>query len=159
MENPIADEGGWSERWSNQVLSLLRIVTALLFLEHGTSKMLMFPLSAASGPPEWSVLWVAGWIELIGSLLLMVGLFARPVALLLSGEMAIAYWMVHAAKGPFPILNGGESAILFCFIFLYIAFEGPGRWSVDAWLWRKRAAEGPTGYYEGLHHGADTSTG
>src|SRR6476659_7209519 len=158
MENPIADQDGWSDRWSTQVLSLLRIVTALLFLEHGTSKMLLFPLSAASGPPEWSVFWVAGWIELIGGLLLLIGLFARPVALLLSGEMAVAYWMVHAAKGPFPILNGGEAAILFCFVFLYIAFEGAGRWSVDAWLRQRRDAEGPVSYYEGMHHNADASS-
>jgi len=151
MENPIVEEGGLSERWGPQLLSVLRIVTALLFLEHGTSKILLFPLSSASGPPMWSLLWVAGVIELLGGLPLLAGLLTRPTALLLSGEMAIAYFMVHAARGPFPVLNGGESAVLFCFIFLYIAFEGPGPWSVDERFRRRRLAEGPATYYEGRH--------
>ncbi|MEQ7872728.1 DoxX family protein [Sphingomonas sp. ASV193] len=155
MENPITDAGGWSDRYASQVLSLLRIVTALLFLEHGTSKMFAFPLSAASDPPIWSLFWVAGAMELVGGLLLLVGLFSRPVALLLSGEMAIGYWLIHAAKGPFPILNGGESAVLFCFVFLYIAFEGPGEWSVDCAMGRRRDLSGPNGYYESGHVRAD----
>ncbi|MEO5641157.1 MAG: DoxX family protein [Sphingomicrobium sp.] len=124
-------------RWTTGALGLLRIVTALLFLEHGTSKMFGFPETAASGPSMWSLFWVAGWLELIGSLLLLLGLFTRPVAILLAGEMAIGYWMVHAPKSVFPVLNMGESAILFCFIFLLFAATGPGGWSIDNML-RKR---------------------
>ena len=81
----------------------------------------------------------------------LVGLFTRPTALLLSGEMAIAYFMVHAARGPFPVLNGGEAAVMFCFVFLYIAFEGPGPWSVDEKMRQRRLAEGPATYYESRH--------
>lgn len=132
-------------RWTVQALALLRIVTALLFLEHGTSKMFYFPATAASGPSAWSLFWVAGWLELIGSLMLLVGLFTRPVALLLAGEMAIGYWMIHAPKSAFPVLNQGESAILFCFIFLLFAATGPGTWSVDGMFERRRAPD------EGYH--------
>lgn len=152
MTNPLFEEGGWAERWSPQFLSILRIVTALLFLHHGTSKIFGLPESAASFPPAWTQFWVAGVLELIGGTLLLVGLLSRPVAFLLAGEMAIAYWLVHAPKNFFPVLNGGESAILFCFVFLYITVAGPGPWSLDAMLGRKRSAEGPAGYYEGTHH-------
>ena len=151
MENPIVDEGGLSERWAPQLLSLLRIVMALLFLEHGTSKILMFPLSSASGPPMWSLFWVAGMLELIGGLLLLIGFLTRPTALLLSGEMAIAYFMVHAPRGPFPVLNGGEAAVMFCFVFLYLAFEGPGPWSVDSALRRRGLDRAPEGYANITH--------
>lgn len=151
MENPIVDDGGLADRYTPQALSVLRIVTALLFLVHGSSKILGFPLSSASFPAPWTLLWIAGMMELIGGLLLLVGLFSRPTALLLSGEMAVAYWMVHAPGGPFPILNGGEAAVLFCFNFLYIAFAGPGPWSADAWWWNKKRAAGPDGYYAGTH--------
>ncbi|WP_309610351.1 DoxX family protein [Sphingomonas sp.] len=125
-------------RWTPWAVGALRIVTALLFLEHGTSKILFFPETAGSGPSMWSLLWVAGWIELIGSLLLLVGLFTRPVAFLLAGEMAIAYWTVHSPKAPYPVLNGGEAAILFCFIFLLLLATGSGAWSVDGVLRRRR---------------------
>jgi len=121
-------------RLTNKALAVLRIVTALLFLQHGMTKILSYPMSSASGPREWSLLWVAGWIELIGSLFLLVGLFTRPVAFLLAGEMAIAYWMVHAPRGPFPMLNDGEGAILYCFIFLLFVATGPGTWSADEQL-------------------------
>ena len=118
-------------RWTPKAIGVLRIVTALLFLQHGMTKILSYPLSSASGPPEWSLLWVAGVLELVGSLMLLVGLFTRPVALLLAGEMAIAYWMVHAPKSLYPAVNLGEAAILFCFVFLYLAAAGPGAWSID----------------------------
>ncbi len=156
MENPIVDDGGLSDRYAPQALSVLRIVTALLFLVHGSSKILGIPMSSASFPPAWTLFWVAGMLELIGGLLLLVGLFSRPVALLLSGEMAIAYWMVHAPEGAYPILNGGESAVLFCFVFFYIAFAGPGPWSIDAKVRSKKLADGE-GYYAGLHGGAQES--
>ena len=114
-----------------KALAVLRIVTALLFLQHGMTKILSYPLSSASDPREWSLLWIAGMLELFGSLFLLVGLFTRWVAFVLAGEMAIAYWMVHAPRGPFPMLNDGEGAILFCFIFLLFVATGPGTWSAD----------------------------
>lgn len=129
--------------WQPQILSLLRIVTALVFLEFGMAKLLGFPYSETlSNLPPFSLPWFAGWVELIGSPLLLVGLFTGPVAFLLSGEMAIAYFLVHEPKDFFPLHNGGVEAILFCFIFLYIAAAGPGAWSVDGLLARRRASAG-----------------
>lgn len=123
-------------RWAGEALSLLRIVAAVLFLQHGTGKLFGFP-PIGMNPPAMSLYWIAGVIEIFGSLLLIAGLASRPVAFLLSGEMAIAYWMVHAPQSTFPLLNHGESAILFCFIFLLIAAAGPGPWSLDAKRSRK----------------------
>lgn len=122
-------------KWAPIVLSLLRIVAALLFIEHGTQKFFDFPASgrpAAPGgmPPEFMV---AGLIEIIGGVLLLLGLFARFAAFIMAGEMAVAYWTMHVPHGGlFPLVNFGESAILFCFVFLYIVFAGPGPWSLDA---------------------------
>jgi putative oxidoreductase len=124
--------------WAPRVLSILRIVAALLFLEHGTSKLLGFPPSDHSGPEFLSLSWIAGALELVGGALLIVGLFTRPVACILSGEMAFAYWMAHAPKSVFPLLNGGDAAILYCFVFLYLAVAGGGPWSLDA-LWRRES--------------------
>ena len=118
-------------RFGPQALSLLRIVAALVFLMHGTGKLFGFP-AIGMNPPVLSLYWIAGVIEIVGSLLLIAGFLSRPVSFLLSGEMAVAYWMVHAPQSTFPILNHGESAILFCFIFLLIAAAGPGPWSLDA---------------------------
>ena len=118
--------------WAPRVLSILRIVAALLFFEHGTSKLLGFPPSEHSGPEFLSLPWIAGALELVGGALLVVGLFTRLVAFILSGEMAFAYWMAHAPQGPFPLANGGDAAILYCFVFLYLAFAGGGPWSLDA---------------------------
>jgi putative oxidoreductase len=118
--------------WRPHVLSLLRIVTALLFLEHGTMKLLGFPPSQFS-PPLFSLFGAAGMMELVGGLLLVVGLFTRPVAFLLAGEMAVAYFMAHASQSFFPIINQGEAAILFCFVFLYVTAAGAGPWSLDHW--------------------------
>lgn len=125
-------------RYAPQALSLLRIVAALLFLLHGSSKLLGFPPPPNPLPPVGSLLWVGGLMELVGGLMLLAGLLSRPVAFLLSGEMAVAYWMVHAPKSTFPSVNMGEAAILFCFVFLLIAAAGPGPWSVDAALGRNR---------------------
>ncbi len=157
MDNPMTEDGGWSDRWRPQLLSILRIVTAALFLSHGTSKILGFPASTASFPPPWTQFWMAGMLELIGGALLLVGLFTRPVAFILAGEMAVAYWLVHAPNNFFPVLNGGEAAILFCFVFLYFSVAGPGAWGLDSMWQRKRAAAGPDGYYAGLHGGATES--
>jgi putative oxidoreductase len=123
-------------RYAPQALSLLRIITALLFLMHATGKLFGYP-AIGMNPPPMSLFWIAGVIELFGSLLLLAGFLSRPVAFLLSGEMAVAYWMVHAPNSTFPIVNHGESAILFCFIFLLIAAAGPGPWSIDASRGRK----------------------
>jgi putative oxidoreductase len=124
-------------RYASQALSLLRIVTALLFLMHGTGKLFGFP-PIGMNPPAMSLYWIAGLIEIIGALLLIAGLFSRFAAFILSGEMAVAYWMVHAPQSTFPIINHGESAILFCFVFLLIAAAGPGPWSIDASLRHRR---------------------
>jgi putative oxidoreductase len=110
----------------------LRIISALLFLEHGLVKVLGFPAGAAPGQQALlSFFGIAGLIEAIGGVLLLIGLFTRPVAFLLAGEMAIGYFMVHAPTSFFPAINGGDAAILFCFVFLYFSAAGPGTWSVD----------------------------
>jgi putative oxidoreductase len=119
--------------WSPQILSLLRIVTGLLFVEHGASKLFAFPhVDMFDGLQVFSLIGFAGILEFVGGGLVAIGLFTRPVAFLLSGEMAAAYFMAHAPKSFFPLLNGGEAAILFSFIFLYLAAAGGGAWSVDA---------------------------
>jgi putative oxidoreductase len=118
-------------RWAPHLLSVLRIVTALLFFEHGTQKLLGFPPSP--NPPAFlSLSWTAGALELVGGFLMILGLFTRPVAFVLSGEMAFAYFIGHAPRSFFPVLNGGDAAILYCFVFLYLVAAGPGPWSLDA---------------------------
>ena len=123
--------------WAPRILSVLRIVAALLFFEHGSFKLLGFPPSDHS-PEFLSLSWIAGAFELVGGAFLIVGLFTRPVAFILAGEMAFAYWMAHAPQSPFPVVNGGDAVILYCFVFLYLAFAGGGPWSLDALL-RRRA--------------------
>ncbi len=118
--------------WAPRVLSILRIVAAILFFEHGTAKLLGFPVTDRS-PEFLSLGWIAGALEVIGGPLLILGLFTRPVAFILAGQMAFAYWLAHAPQSIYPLLNNGDAAILFCFIFLYLVFAGPGPWSVDAW--------------------------
>ena len=120
--------------WSPQVLSVLRIVVGLLFLEHGLSKYLGFPVAPSF--PVTGILWAAGAIEILAGLFVAVGLFTRVAALIASGEMAFAYFMVHFPKNFFPLINGGEGAVLYCFIFLYFALEGGGPWSIDA-MWKR----------------------
>jgi putative oxidoreductase len=119
------------------VRSIVRIVVALMFLEHGLSRLFGWP-SAIPTPPVLTMYWFAGVIELCGAILVLLGLFTRPAAFIMSGEMAFAYFISHAPRSFFPILNGGDGAILYCFIFLYLAFAGAGPWSLDA-LWRKKA--------------------
>ena len=120
------------EKWQPQLLGLLRIVSGLLFLEHGTSKLLHFPHVAMFDKENlMSMIGVAAIIETVGGALVTIGLFTRYAAFIMSGEMAIAYWMVHFPRSPFPVLNEGDAAILFCFVFLYLAAAGPGAWSVN----------------------------
>ena len=114
------------------LLSVLRIVTAYLFLLHGTAKFFGFPTAMGSGSPEGLML-VAGILEIVGGIMLILGMFTRPTAFVLSGQMAAAYFMAHAAKGSalFPLANGGESAVLFCFVFLYLVAVGGGSFALD----------------------------
>jgi putative oxidoreductase len=119
--------------WAPHLLSLLRIVAALSFMTHGTQKLFAWPVLEPRNTVDlMSRAGVAGVLEVFGGLLMLVGLFSRPVAFVLSGEMAFAYFLSHAPRAFFPVLNGGEPALLFCFIWLYIAAAGPGPWSVDA---------------------------
>lgn len=114
------------------VLSILRVVAGFLFLAHGTQKLLGFPATTAVPIfPLSSLLGVAGAIEIVGGVLVLIGLFTRPVAFILCGEMAVAYFMVHAKRNFWPILNGGEITVLLCFVFLYLSVAGGGAWSID----------------------------
>lgn len=122
------------EKYTPEMLSVVRIVVALLFVEHGSAKLLGFPPPPTGEPAFMTLMWLQGVIELIGGLLLAIGLFTRPVAFILSGNMAMAYFMAHAQKNFFPMLNGGDAAILYCFIFLLFFVAGPGRWSLEAEL-------------------------
>ncbi|WP_296097607.1 DoxX family protein [uncultured Agrobacterium sp.] len=117
-------------RYQPYALAALRIIAALLFIEHGTQKLFGFPAATMEGslPP---LLLAAALLELVGGILILIGLFTRPVAFILSGQMAIAYFMAHAPKSVFPAINGGDAAILFCFIFLFLVTAGPGAFAVD----------------------------
>lgn len=117
--------------WRPRVLSILRIVTAFLFIQHGTQKMFGFPAPQRSEFELFSLYGVAATLEVVGGILLLVGLFTRPVAFLLSGFMAFAYFIAHAPKSFWPLLNGGELAAMWAFLFLYLAFAGGGEWSID----------------------------
>ena len=135
----MANSDSFFYRWSPVFLSILRIVIGLLFMEHGSQKLFNFP--PAAEPHEGGLhglMLVGAWMEFGGGLLVLLGLFTRPVAFILSGEMAVAYFMFHAKGSPFPLLNHGELAVAYCFVFLYMAVAGGGSWGVDA-LWRKNA--------------------
>lgn len=121
----------WLSRWQPELLALLRIVTGLLFLEHGTQKFFAFPAPFPMPGPLPPMLQAAGAIELIAGVLITVGLFTQLSAFIAAGEMAVGYFMMHAPQGFWPAVNKGEAAILFCFIFLYLAAAGPGPWSID----------------------------
>jgi putative oxidoreductase len=124
--------------WAPRALSVLRIYTGLLLLEHGTAKILGFPAVASfTNIPISSLVGASGVIELIGGALFTIGLLTRPAAFILSGFAAVAYFMVSAPRGFYPILNNGELASLFSFVFIYFVFSGPGPWSLDAMMERK----------------------
>jgi putative oxidoreductase len=128
----------WALRWQSEMRAILRIVVGLLFLEHALIKLAGFPPGGKPGLQHTgSYLWVAGVIELVTSVLVILGLFTRLAAFVAAGEMAVAYWTVHAKMGLYPAVNMGEAAILYCFVFLYLAVAGPGAWSIDGALVRK----------------------
>ena len=129
--------------WSPELLSVLRIIVAFLFIQHGTAKWFAFPAAVMPGggvAAVASLAWFAAVIETIGGALMLVGVFARPVAFILAGEMAFAYFLGHVRNGFWPSLNGGEAAVFFCFTFLYLSAAGPGPWSLDALRARRRSA-------------------
>ncbi len=145
------------QKYTPEMLSVVRIMIALLFLEHGSAKLLGFPPPSNGEPAFMTLEWVQGLIELFGGVLLAIGLFTRPVAFILSGNMAVAYFMAHAPKNFFPMLNGGDAAILYCFIFLLFFVAGAGRWSLDAELTHDYRGE-----YRGdqrAHYGEGTAQG
>ena len=132
MDGPIPS------RWSPYLLSVLRIVAAFTFISHGTQKLFAFPVLEPRNPvPLLSMLGLASTLEIVGGSLMLLGLFTRPVAFVLAGEMAFAYFLGHAPRSFWPVVNEGEVAVLFCMIWLYLASAGAGRWSLDA-LWRGR---------------------
>jgi putative oxidoreductase len=129
------------ETWSPRVLAAVRIITALLFIEHGLMKLVAFPAAVSGLPtPLPAILVAAAVIEIVGGALIAVGLFTRIAAFICSGEMAAAYFMFHAPQSFWPAVNQGDAAILFCFVFLYLAFAGAGAWSVDERLPASRSS-------------------
>ena len=124
-------------RWSDEILGATRIISAFMFIQHGTRKLLDFPIERFNEVPVFSLITAAGVLELVGGTLLLIGLFTRPVAFVLSGEMAFAYFIRHAPIGFWTIENGGDAPVLYCFLFLYIAAVGGGRWSLDRGLFTK----------------------
>jgi putative oxidoreductase len=130
-------------RWTPRLLSVLRIIAAFLLIPHGAQKL--FGFLATPGMPSagaFSLMWVAGVLEFFGGLLLLIGLFTRPVAFILTGFMAVAYFMVHAPGGFWPLQNKGELAVIYCFVFLFLAVAGGGEWAADRLIGRGRAAYG-----------------
>ncbi len=119
------------QAYQSEIRSVLRVMTGLLFLQHGTQKLFSFPDASKPMVDLASLSGLAGIIEFAGGILFIIGLFTRPVAFLLCGFAAVAYWMVHGPKSFYPIMNGGELAALYCFVFLYFVAAGPGIWSVD----------------------------
>ncbi|MBV1799450.1 DoxX family protein [Siccirubricoccus sp. G192] len=120
------------DRYAPYALAALRIAAALTFILHGTQKLFGFPAPPGGGlPPDFSLFWFGAILEFAGGFLILIGLFTRPVAFLLAGEMAVAYWMFHAPRNLYPALNGGDASILYCFVFLLLVFSGPGAWSID----------------------------
>ena len=127
------------QKWSPYLLSVLRIVAALLFFEHGTQKLFGYPPGQPyTGFPNFSILGIAGMMETVGGALLLVGLFTRPVAFILCGEMAVAYFRAHLPRSFFPINNLGEITVMLCFVFLYLSAAGAGPWSLDRAIRRRK---------------------
>lgn len=135
----MAEPTPFPTRWSPCLLSVMRIVAAFLFMAHGSVKLFGMPAAQPAEPvPLLSLMGVGGILELFGGLLLLLGLFTRPVAFILAGQMAVAYFVWHAPQGFWPLLNRGELAALYCFVLFYFTAAGGGPWSVDH-LWRRQA--------------------
>jgi putative oxidoreductase len=141
--------------WAPRALGVLRIAAAFMFMTHGMQKILGLPVARAVETQLWSLSGIAGLMELIGGALLLIGLFTRPVAFLLSGQMAFAYFIAHAPQGFWPLLNRGELAALYSFVFLYFAVAGGGEWSVDQWR-RNRTARNDAGRSRSANVGMTT---
>ncbi len=125
--------------WAPRLQSVLRIVAAVMYLSHGSQKLFLIPQGQMQQAVQlFSLPWFGGVLEFCGGILLLLGLFTRPVAFILAGEMAVAYWMGHAPHGPWPTINMGETAVLYCFIWLYFAAAGAGPWRLDALIWGRR---------------------
>ena len=129
--------------WPRRATSVLRIIAGFLFMSHGMQKMLGFPAPPAHAIRLFTLIGASGVLELVGGILLLIGLFTRPVAFILSGEMAVAYFIAHAPQSFWPLINRGELAVLYCFVFLYFAVAGGGVWSIDALLKGTRAPASP----------------
>lgn len=141
----MSDTTKLAAEWEPRILSIVRIVVGLLFMEHGLGKLIGFPPAPPGMQAAFHLLWFAGLIETVGGFLLAIGLFTRPVAFIMSGEMAIGYFMSHAPKSFYPAMNGGDAAILYCFIFFYFFVAGGGVWGLD----RLRSSEAARGYATG----------
>lgn len=129
-------------RWTPRLLSVLRIILGFLFMQHGAQKLFGFLAPPQwSTPPIFSLVGIAGVLEFFGGLLILLGLFTRPVAFILSGLMAVAYFMVHAPQGFWVLQNKGEAAVIYCWLFLFLSVAGGGAWGLDRLLWRKRGTE------------------
>ncbi|HEX8289190.1 MAG TPA: DoxX family protein [Pyrinomonadaceae bacterium] len=138
----MANLDSFYSSWTPRLLSVLRIITGFLFIAHGTQKLFNSPPSPQNAAaPLMSFMGFAGILEFVGGLLVLVGLFTRPVAFILSGMMAVAYFMAHAPQGFLPLVNKGELAVLYCFVFLFLAAAGGGTWGLDNLLWRNRAKQ------------------
>lgn len=136
----MANLDSFYSSWTPRLLSVLRIITGFLFIAHGTQKLFNSPASPQNAAaPLMSFIGFAGVLEFVGGLLILLGLFTRPTAFILSGMMAVAYFMAHAPQGFLPLVNKGELAVLYCFVFLFLAVAGGGVWSLDNLLWRNRA--------------------
>jgi len=133
----MTEQEPFFSRWSPRILSILRIVTAFFFMAHGSQKLWDIPPGQLPRPELLSLSWIAGIFEFFGGFLLLLGFLTRPIAFLLSGEMAVAYFLRHAPNGFLPLVNRGELAAVYCFLFFYIFFAGGGEWSIDKW-WRER---------------------
>jgi putative oxidoreductase len=149
----LANLNSSSDVWTSRLLSVLRIVAAYLFMAHGAQKLFGFlGQPGAAGPALFSQVWIAGVLEFFGGSLLLLGLFTRPVAFILSGMMAVAYFQMHAPRGFWPLQNRGELAALYCFIFLYLVAAGGGPWSLDRLLRRTpvkaEASDSAVGTYQ-----------
>ena len=126
------------QKWQPRILSVLRFIAGFLFFWHGTQKLFGYPPSDRGGGELSALIATAGTLELVGGILLMVGLFTRWTAFVMSGLMAVAYWMAHGTDAFLPIVNGGELAVLYCFVFLYLFFAGGGVWSLDQIIWGEK---------------------